>query len=283
MVNTASKDKTQVDQSNRKTFPTLKGSLKARIKAFISEVNENDKDQEQEQDQDFVSSPKLQRTCSIHHLETNEWVHPIIFFPENVTETAVSSKTHVDLTNPEVNDTWDILEMFKVDKEIFINTLQNRSLSSITEPKLAKLVSRNLMPMKLEDKLNESYSVSKAEKMRNSHDDNVNVKNVIHLRRVSSINESATQCFDFGISKEAIMHASRSLKLTYTSANLLMNDLNQGSRDTYFARSCSRNKRNIVSLSLYNDQISQEIMQESSVLVTEYHTPDEKVKVLVYI
>ncbi|KAJ0774022.1 putative protein TRM32 [Helianthus annuus] len=240
MVNTASKDKTQVDQSNRKTFPTLKGSLKARIKAFISEVNENDKDQEQEQDQDFVSSPKLQRTCSIHHLETNEWVHPIIFFPENVTETAV-------------------------------------------KPKLAKLVSRNLMPMKLEDKLNESYSVSKAEKMRNSHDDNVNVKNVIHLRRVSSINESATQCFDFGISKEAIMHASRSLKLTYTSANLLMNDLNQGSRDTYFARSCSRNKRNIVSLSLYNDQISQEIMQESSVLVTEYHTPDEKVKVLVYI
>ncbi|KAF5797147.1 hypothetical protein HanRHA438_Chr08g0372271 [Helianthus annuus] len=259
-----------VDQSNKKTFPTLKRSLKARIKAFISEVN--DKEQEQEQDQDFVSSPKLQRTYSIHHLETNEWVHPIIFFPENVTET---SKTHVDLTNPQVNDSWDILEMFKVDKEIFINTLQNRSLSSITEPKLAKSVSRNLMPMKLEDKLNESYSVSKAEKMRNSHDDDV-----IRLRRVSSLNESATRYFDFGISKEATMRASRSLKSTYASANLLMNDLSQGSCDAYFVRSCSRNERSTVSLSLHNDQISQEITQESSVLVTEYHTPDEKVKIL---
>ncbi|KAJ0766277.1 putative protein TRM32 [Helianthus annuus] len=242
------------------------------IKAFISEVNENDKEQEQEQeqDQDFVSSPKLQRTYSIHHLETNEWVHPIIFFPENVTET---SKTHVDLTNPQVNDSWDILEMFKVDKEIFINTLQNRSLSSITEPKLAKSVSRNLMPMKLEDKLNESYSVSKAEKMRNSHhDDDVNIKDVIRLRRMSSLNESATRYFEFGISKEATMRASRSLKLTYASANPLMNDLNQGSCDAYFVRSCSRNERNTVSLSLHNDQISREITQESSV----YHTPDEK-------
>ncbi|MFS7965073.1 hypothetical protein Hanom_Chr08g00757811 [Helianthus anomalus] len=242
-----------------KLFDAETRPLKARIKAFISEVNENndkEQEQEQEQEQDFVSSPKLQRTYSIHHLETNEWVHPIIFFPENVTETAVSSKTHVDLTNPEVNDSWDILEMFKVDKEIFVNTLQSRSLSSITEPKLAKSVCRNLMPMKLEDKLNESYSVSKAEKMRNSHDDDV-----IRLRRVSSLNESATRYFDFGISKEATMRASRSLKLTYASANLLMNDLSQGSRDAYFVRSCSR-----------NDQISQEITQESSV----YHTPDEK-------
>ncbi|KAM0003953.1 putative protein TRM32 [Helianthus debilis subsp. tardiflorus] len=252
------------------------------IKAFISEVNDNDKEQEQEQeqDQDFVSGPKLQRTYSIHHLETNEWVHPIIFFPENATEPAVSSKTHVDLTDPQVNDSWDILDMFKVDKQIFINALQNRSLSSITEPKLAKSVSRNLMPMKLEDKLNESCSVSKAEKMRNSHDDDVSVKNVIRLRRVSSLNESATQCFDFGISKEATMRASRSLKLTYASANLLMNDLSQGSCDAYFVRSCSRNERNTVSLSLHNDQISREITQESSVLVAEYHTPDEKVKIL---
>ncbi|XP_076911226.1 uncharacterized protein LOC143569125 [Bidens hawaiensis] len=209
-----------VDHSNRKR------SLKARIKALISEH------------QDFVSSPKLQRTYSIHHLETNEWVHPIIFFPENVTERTVSSncsKTRVKVTNPEVNDSRDILEMFEVDKELFINMLQERSVSSNTKQKS--------MPMKLKDKLNESYIISK-----NSNDD-VNGKNIMSLRRISSHNESATRFIDFSVSK-ATLRASRSLKLTNRSEN-------QGSRDTYLFRSSSQNERNHVSLSVHKDKYAE--------------------------
>ncbi|XP_076929657.1 uncharacterized protein LOC143594162 [Bidens hawaiensis] len=278
-----------VDHSNRKR------SLKARIKALISE------------DQDFVSSPKLQRTYSIHHLETNEWVRPIIFFPENVTERTVSSycsKTRVKVTNPEVNGSRDILEMFEVDKELFISTLRDRSVSSDTKSKL--------MPMKLKDKLNESYTILKAGKIKNSYDD-VNGKNITSLRRISSHNESATRFLDFSISK-ATLRASRSLKLTNGSEN-------QSSRDTYLFRSSSQNQDKYAELNSTQDceslnevtdksdtflenehssnvkssafgedthelkveennyQISREITQESPVLVSAYCPQDEKVKI----
>ncbi|XP_076916201.1 uncharacterized protein LOC143575814 [Bidens hawaiensis] len=249
-----------VDHSNRKR------SLKARIKALISE------------DQDFVSSPKLQRTYSIHHLETNEWVHPIIFFPENVIERTVSSncsKTHAKITNPEVNDSRDILDMLEVDKELFISTLRDGSLSSDTKPKL--------MPMKLKDKLNESCTISKAGKTKNSNDD-VNGKNIICLRRISSHKESATGFLDFSVSK-ATLRASRSLKLTDRSEN-------QGSCDVYLFRSCSQNERNLVSLytqnceslnefkvEQINYQISREITQERPALVSEHCPQDEKVQI----
>ncbi|KAI3760485.1 hypothetical protein L1987_50880 [Smallanthus sonchifolius] len=278
-----------VDQSNRKTIPTQKGSLKARIKTLISE--DNDK----EQDQDFVSSPKLQRTYSIHHSETNEWVHPIIFFPENVTESTASSKTHVNFTNLEVNGSHDILDMFEVDKEVFINTLQERSLSSDTKPKLTKSgsfptayksVCRTLMPMKLKDKLNEVYTVSKSEKTKNSNDD-LNSSNIIRLRRISSLNESAdgyTRFLDFSVSKEATLRTSRSLKLTNGSENLLKNNLNQESHDTYFLRSSSQSERNQVTLLLNKEKYAElnstqdcesfhDVMDKSDTLLENEHSP----------
>lgn len=268
----------QVDESNRKPLPTQKGSPKPRIKTLIPK----DDYKKQEQDQDFVSSPKLQRTCSVHHLQTDEWVHPIIFFPGNVTESRVSSKTHGDLTNHEVNDSQDILDMFKVDKELFVNTLQDCSLSTDTKPKLTKCgsfptayksVSRNLIPMKLEDKLNEIYIISKAEKAKNSHDD-LNGKNIIRLRRVCSLNESAdryTRFLDFSDGKEVTLCTSRSMKL------------NQGSHDAYFLRSFSQNERNAVSLSLHKDTHAElssrqdckalnEVMDKSDTFVENEHS-----------
>ncbi|KAD6119820.1 hypothetical protein R6Q59_025825 [Mikania micrantha] len=232
--------------TNRRTLPAKKRLLKARINALVSE--DNDK----EQDQDYVSSPKLQRTYSIHHLETNEWVHPIIFFPENVTENKVSSKANVNLPNPETHNSRDILDIFKVDKELFVSTIQHRSPSSVTKPKLTKSgsfptayksFSRNLMPMKLKDKLNEIYTISKAEKTKNSND-GLNSKNITHFRRIASLNESATRFLDFSVSKEATLCHSRSLKVTNRSENRLSNDLNQGSHDTYFLRSSSQIERN---------------------------------------
>ncbi|KAJ0580768.1 putative protein TRM32 [Helianthus annuus] len=294
----------QMDQRNRKTSSTQKRSLKARIKALVSEHN----------DQDLVPSPKLYRTFSIHHLETDEWVHPIIFFPENATESPVSSKTQSNVTRPEVNDSQDILDMFEVDKELFINTLQDRVQPSVIRPTLTKSGSfptayksygrtRSLMPMKLKDKLNETYTTSKAEKVKNSKDD-LNNNDIVRLRRISSLNESAdryTQLFDSSVVKEATLRSSRSLKLTDGSESILSsqqpssltrNNPIQESHDAYYCRSCSQNERNPVSLPVDkcddphdleadedNHQISQEITRQSPVLLVEYSPPDEKVQI----
>ncbi|KAL9994977.1 putative protein TRM32 [Helianthus debilis subsp. tardiflorus] len=299
----------QMDQRNRKTSSTQKRSLKAHIKALVSEHNDK------EQDQDLVPSPKLYRTFSIHHLETDEWVHPIIFFPENATESPVSSKTQSKVTCPEVNESQDILDMFEVDKELFINTLQDRVQPSVIRPTLTKSGSfptayksygrtRSLMPMKLKDKLNETYTTSKAEKIKNSKDD-LNNNDIIRLRRISSLNESAdryTLLFDSSVGKEATLRSSRSLKLTDGSESILSsqqpsslrrNNPIQESHDTYYCRSYSQNERNPVSLPVEdkcddphdleadegNHQISQVITRQSPVLLVEYSPPDEKVQI----
>ncbi|XP_076946942.1 uncharacterized protein LOC143618732 [Bidens hawaiensis] len=228
----------QMNPRDTKTNSTQKRSLKARIKSFVSEHNNKP-------DQDSVPTPKLHRTYSIHHLESNEWVQPIIFFPENAPEKDESN----------VNKSQDILDMFKVDKKLFINTLQDRS--SI-RPKLTKSGS---FPMKLKDKLNETYNVSKHEKIKNSNDD------IIRLRRICSLNESAdryTRIFDFN--KEATLRSSRSLKLTNGSESVLSslrrNNSNQESRDGYFVRSFSQNERDSVSLHKDYESLS-EVMDKS--------------------
>ncbi|KAD4584580.1 hypothetical protein E3N88_22181 [Mikania micrantha] len=253
----------QMDQRNKKTSSTQKRSLKARIKALVSE-----NDYKQDQDHDSASSPKLHRTYSIHRLESNEWVDPIVFFHENVAVSPVSSKTQDNVTHREINDSQDILEMFEIDKKLFINTLQDQSKDSDLKPKLTKSGSfpiafksgsRSLMPMKLKDKVNESYTISKSRKIKNSNDD-VNSNNSIRLRRISSLNESAdryTQLFDFSVNKEAALRSSRSLKLTNGSESMLStrqssssrkNDSIQEPYDAYLLKSFSQNDRNMVSL-----------------------------------
>ncbi|KAK1437075.1 hypothetical protein QVD17_02860 [Tagetes erecta] len=292
----------QMDQRNRKANSTQKRSLKARIKALVSE------------DKDFVSSPKLHRTYSIHRLESNEWVNPISFFSENGSESSVSSKNH-----HAINESQDILDMFEVDKELFINTLQDRSQASVIKPKLIKSGSfptayRSLMPLKLKDKMNETYTVSKSGKIKNSNED-LNSNNVIRLRRISSLDESAeryAQLFDFSLSKEATLRSSRSLKLTDGSESVLRtqqpssfrtNNPNPVSHDAYTIRSSSQNERNSTqdcdSLNVVinkhsiafdkdshglkikedNDQISPEITQQTPALVPEYRPPDENVQI----
>lgn len=237
----------QVDQTNKKTCSTQKKSLKARIKSLVSEENDA------EQDTDFVPSPKLQRTYSIHHLETNEWVHPIIFFPENDTESPESFTTHSDVTDPKINDSRDILDMFEVDKKIFENILQDRSQSSDTKAKLTKSGS---FPLKLKDKINEFYTISKAEKRLDSGKNsnyNHNDNNVRRLRRISSLNEST----DRYVGKEATLRRSMSLKLTNESENLLHDQESTLFRDTYLRRSYSQKERNPVSLLLGTDKCTE--------------------------
>ncbi|XP_071737852.1 uncharacterized protein [Rutidosis leptorrhynchoides] len=210
-----------VDQSNKKTSSNQKKSLKARIKALVSD--ENDK----QQDPNFVPGPKLQRTYSIHHLETNEWVDPIIFFTENVTNT------------PETTESRDILDMFEVDKKLFSNMLQDQSpilTKSGSFPTAYKSGGRNLIPMKLEDKVNEFFTKSKSEKRLDTKE-----SGYMRLRRISSMNESAnrySQSFDFGVDKETILRPSKSLKLINTSFSFRISD----------------NERNVASLALSSDK-----------------------------
>ncbi|KAI3819666.1 hypothetical protein L1987_13512 [Smallanthus sonchifolius] len=314
----------QMDRRNRKRSSTQKRSLKARIKALVSE------------DQDFVPTPKLHRTYSIHHLENNEWVHPIVFYHENGTESPVNSETHSNVIRPEISDSQDILDMFEVDKDVFVNTLKGRSQASVITPKLTKSGSfptayRSLMPMKLKDKVNETYTISKYGKIKNLNDD-VNRNDVIRLRRISSLNESAdryTRLFDFSVGKEATLRSSRSLKLTSGSESILSaqqptsfrrNIPIQESHDAYFHRCSSQNNKyaelnstqdreslnEVIDKSDHfsenedspeanslafgkdshglkieedNNQISQEITQQSPVLVPEYCPPDEKVQI----
>lgn len=197
-----------VDKSNKKTNSTQKKSLKARIKALVSE----------EQNQDDSPSPKLQRTYSVHHSESNKWVHPFTFFSENF-----SSESPSNVTNPDSNDSGDILEMLEVDKDLFVNIIQEASQVSETKPKLTKSGSyptrRNLKPATLKDKLNEFYTKSKSKKFDSSNENN-NFNN--HIKRASSLNESADRyawLFDFSVDNEASLRPSRSLKLTKGSEN----------------------------------------------------------------
>ncbi|XP_023753832.1 protein TRM32 [Lactuca sativa] len=199
-----------VDKSNKKTSSTQKKSLKARIKALVSE----------EQNQEAVSSPRLQRTYSVHHSESNEWVHPIILFPEN--QDIVSNPSNV-----KNKDSRDILEMFEVDKELFTNILQETSQLSDTKPKLTKSGSfpsgRNLKPTTLKDKLNEFYKKSKSKKSDSSNYSNNDFNNHgVLIKRASSLNESRDRyawLFDFNVTNEGVLRPSRSLKLTNISDN----------------------------------------------------------------
>nr|XP_043637018.1 protein TRM32-like [Erigeron canadensis] len=295
-----------VDQCNRKTGSPQKRSLKARIKALVSE------DMDKDVDQDFVPSPKLQRTYSIHHLETNEWVHPIIFFPDSVTESPVSSKEYSDVTHPEMTDPRDILDMFEVDKELFLDILEVHSRAFDTKPKLTKSGSfptaykpgsRDLIPMKLKDKVNEFFPTSKAEKRLDSE---LNILGgSMHLGRISSLNESAdrnSELFDFSVGKEAALRTSRSLKLTDGSENLLssqqpsfsrrnhslrlVENPSQESRAAYFHRSFSQNERNPISVhsnnltelsSTQDFECSNEVIDKNENFSEDEYCPEAKI------
>ncbi|KAJ9565327.1 hypothetical protein OSB04_001293 [Centaurea solstitialis] len=265
-----------VDRSNTKTSSTEKRSLTSRIKALVSEedtFNKNDK----EQDPEFVPSPKLQRTYSIHHLETNEWVHPIIFFPEDVDNDEFyecEKESHV--TDPEKNkDHGDILDILKVNKDRFLSILQDGSKDSNTNAKLTKSGSfpggrRFLKPTKLKDKLNDLFTTSKTKNWldslsKNAHDD-LRSNNVKSLRRISSFNESSSsrysQFFDF--SKEATLRPSRSFKLASGSEKILSEQepsffrrnrsLPHINQDYFFLRSGSQSERNLVSFPIRTDK-----------------------------
>lgn len=148
-----------VDQSTKRSRATKKRSLKARIKALIAE--EISRENENIRKKGGISvEPNLQRTYSIHHLESvddglgkicRDWKHhPIIFLPRNVENcspqsfdtTQMNSDGDLDASRGEYNmhspkdaakldskEDPDVFEIFKVDKELLLKHLQDSDKS----------------------------------------------------------------------------------------------------------------------------------------------------------
>lgn len=177
-------------QRTKRRRSTKKRSLRARVKALIAH--------------DQKMKPNLQRTYSIHHLEsvddhglhlhgkinTNWEKHPIILLPKDAED------------NSKANEPADVFEVFKVDKELLLKHMQesDKSIASAfglnTKSKFIKSRSfpgpgRKLKPVKLESKHNEVWSLPGANKLRkeeaNGGEDGARKRR--HLRSCS-LNES---------------------------------------------------------------------------------------------
>ncbi|KAL3850678.1 hypothetical protein ACJIZ3_012560 [Penstemon smallii] len=219
------------------TKTSRKRSLKARIKALISEDTKQQKE-------GFYLKSSLRRTYSIHHLESlddslgkicTDWKHPIIVLPRNgehcttqsleTTDQLESSDEHEPIN--EHDESEDALEIFNVNKELFIkkhlqyadegiSKFSFGALGSNLKAKLSKSRSfpqaRKLKPSKLDNKQKEVWSFPKEDKLSKPEEN----KRTTH-RRSSSLNESLDKYARLsGISSqmEAKLNSSKSLKLT---------------------------------------------------------------------
>ncbi|KAM7527780.1 hypothetical protein LguiB_031190 [Lonicera macranthoides] len=161
-----------VNQSTTETSSTHKRSLKARIKALVSEENCKE---EVHKRRGSSFPPRLQRTFSLRHLEPSDerldkintkWTHPIIFLPKNTesatkfqdlgrlkkTENLVGHKqksdtcgVENDVDKLEHKDYVGVLEIFKVNKALFqqfIRSTDDDTGNCFHEPQVSKAKAR---------------------------------------------------------------------------------------------------------------------------------------------
>ncbi|KAL7115552.1 hypothetical protein ACP275_04G189700 [Erythranthe tilingii] len=222
-----------------------KRSLKSRLKRFITD--------EESQGVAFKSK-NLERTYSIHHLESldklrSDWKHPIIFFPRNVENRGDEIQTKAAASE---EGTEDVLEIFKVDKELLIkhldhsdkavinfsrsalglNTEESKKFGKSRSFPVAELSRgiKMLKPMTLESKQREVWSnrapllngvLGEKEitiEPKNAMDEKLdeNVRKNSHSRS-SSLNESLdkyARLFENSFPADAMLNASKSLRLT---------------------------------------------------------------------
>uniref|UniRef100_A0A5B7AH84 DUF3741 domain-containing protein n=1 Tax=Davidia involucrata TaxID=16924 RepID=A0A5B7AH84_DAVIN len=188
-----------VDQGTTKTSSTNKRSLKARIKSLIAEEMPKEEDHKQ-LGSGVRSQSRLRQTYSIHHLEPSDhgldetssnWNHTLL--PEKCNkarETLVNQKLiktkqlSGNASQYQFKECEDILELFKVKKELFLEILQNaddgikdcfhslqtsnrrtRLTKSGSFPVADLSLGRKFWPSKLEQKQNEIRSFRKGEKL----------------------------------------------------------------------------------------------------------------------
>ncbi|KAL8057425.1 hypothetical protein ABFX02_04G182700 [Erythranthe guttata] len=229
----------------RRPRANKKRSLRSRLKRFITD--------EDSQGVAFKSK-NLERTYSIHHLESldklrSDWKHPIIFFPRNVENRDEEIQTKAAASE---EGSEDVVEIFKVDKELLIRHLEHSDkavfnfsrsalgLNSEESQKFSKSRSfpvaelsrgiKMLKPVTLESKQTEVWSnrapllngvLGEKEitiEPKNGMDEklNENVRKNSHIRS-SSLNESLdkyARLFENSFPADAKLNASKSLRLT---------------------------------------------------------------------
>lgn len=187
-----------VDQAAKRSRSRAgkKRSLRARLKAILAEeASVEDKDS-----RGITTKSSLQRTYSIHHLESvddffgkirKDWNHPIIFLQDRSSKSSDAAagigecNSHSPREADQLNSP-DVFEIFKMDKELLLKHLQDsdesianfsRSVFGLnTKGKFSKSRSfpvadlpegRKLKPLKLESKQKEVWSFPRNEKIAN--------------------------------------------------------------------------------------------------------------------
>ncbi|XP_073144305.1 uncharacterized protein [Henckelia pumila] len=183
-----------------------KRSLKRRMKALIAEEMEKESNNAKTKE-GFLFKSRLQRTYSIHHLESlddsiskicTDWKNPIIFIPSKAENSAPVDVTQTDSNEASGGESesdifgaadigslekTDFLDILKIDKELFVRNLKS-SNGSVAAPfensKLRKSRSfpdlnfsqrLKFRPSKLADKHKEIWSFRKGVNLQTSSDE----------------------------------------------------------------------------------------------------------------
>lgn len=163
-----------VDQTHKGSASNSKRSLKARIKALIA-------DQTHKEGNARRHGSRLERTHSIHHLESSD--HEFGGGTKNLQDPTKSNKMRKPYSEGRLKEQADVLEMLKVKKDLFLEILKNadngikkfsRTLPALNaKSRLTKSGSfpvgnlshsRNLGSSKLKHKQNEVWPAPPGEK-----------------------------------------------------------------------------------------------------------------------
>ncbi|XP_047939390.1 protein TRM32-like [Salvia hispanica] len=194
------REKESPHRAGKRSPCSKRRSLRARLKAIITEGTPVE-DKDLKRTGGFSTKSSLQRTYSIHHLESvddffgkihKDWNPPIIFFPNSSEDHSEAAQikaasggecnSHGPKDADQLNSP-DVFEIFKMDKEYLLKHLQdsdesiaNFSRSAFglnTKGKFSKSRSfpvadlpagRKLKPLKLESKQKEVWSVPRNDK-----------------------------------------------------------------------------------------------------------------------
>ncbi|KAL1558673.1 protein TRM32-like isoform X1 [Salvia divinorum] len=144
------RDKENPHHVGKRSHGSKRRSLRARLKAIIAEETSVE-DEDSQRKGGFSTKSSLQRTYSIHHLESvdgffgkirKDWNHPIIFFPNNSGDRSSKSSdaaqikagsggecnSHSPKDADQLNSP-DVFEIFKMDKEYLLKHLQDSDQS----------------------------------------------------------------------------------------------------------------------------------------------------------
>ncbi|KAG6417984.1 hypothetical protein SASPL_120181 [Salvia splendens] len=194
------REKESPHRAGKRSPCSKRRSLRARLKAIITEGTPVE-DKDLKRTGGFSTKPSLQKTYSIHHLESvddffgkihKDWNPPIIFFPNNSEDHSEAAQIKAasggecnshDPKDADQLNSPDVFEIFKMDKEYLLKHMKDsdpsianfsrRAFGLNTKRKFSKSRSfpvadlpagRKLKPLKLKSKQKEVWSVPRNDK-----------------------------------------------------------------------------------------------------------------------